>query len=122
MLGVKIMPYIKEDHRANLDDCIHTMVQCLKSNIPNDNNKNPWSNPQNRGISNEEFLNIIGDVNYVFSRILGGIMGDVSYSKIALVTGVLENIKQEYYRRVAEKYEDLKIRQNGDIPEYKRIS
>lgn len=115
------MPYIKEDHRANLDDCIETMVKCFKSNIPHDNDKNPWSNPQDRGISNVEFLNIIGDINYAFSRILGGVMGDVSYSKIALITGVLENIKQEFYRRVAESYEDKKIVENGDIKEYKRL-
>jgi hypothetical protein len=45
-------------------------------------------------------------------------MGEVSYSKIAIATGVLENIKQEFYRRVAEKYEDKKIKINGDIQEY----
>ena len=115
------MPYIKEDHRANLDDCIDTMVKCFKTNVPNDNSKNPWSNPQNRGISNEEFLNIIGDINYAFSRILCGVMGDVSYSKIALITGVLENIKQEFYRRAASPYEDKKIAENGDIREYKKL-
>jgi hypothetical protein len=30
-------------------------------------------------------------------------------------------IKQEYYRRVAEPYEDKKIIENGDIKEYKRL-
>ena len=48
-------------------------------------------------------------------------MGTPTYPKIAMVTGVLENIKQEYYRRVAEPYEDMKIRQNGDIKEYKGL-
>jgi hypothetical protein len=38
-----------------------------------------------------------------------------------MITGVLENIKQEYYRRVAEPYEDKKIIENGDIKEYKRL-
>jgi hypothetical protein len=115
------MPYIKEDHRKGLDDCIDVMVNCLKNNVPNDNIKNPWSNPQNRGISNQELLDICGDINYAFSRILGGVMGDVSYPKIAVITGVLENIKQEYYRRVAEGYEDKKMLENGDIKEYKRL-
>ena len=32
-----------------------------------------------------------------------------------------ENIKQEFYRRVAETYEDKKILENGDIKEYKRL-
>lgn len=48
-------------------------------------------------------------------------MGDVSYPKIAIITGVLENIKQEFYRRVAENYENQKISQNGDIREYKLL-
>jgi hypothetical protein len=48
-------------------------------------------------------------------------MGTPSYPKIAIITGVLENIKQEYYRRVASTYEDQKISQNGDIKEYKRL-
>jgi len=33
------------------------------------------------------------------------------------VIGVLECIKQELYRRFVSKYEDLKIKQNGDITE-----
>jgi hypothetical protein len=59
-------------------------------------------------------------INYCFSRVLYQVMGNVSYSKIAMATGVLENIKQEFYRRVAETYEDKKIAENGDIKEYKK--
>lgn len=109
------MPYIKEDHRTNLDNCINMMVKCLKSNIKNNNDINTID----RGISNEEYLSICGDINYCFSRILGGLIGQVSYSKIVMITGVLENIKQEFYRRIAEPYEDKKILENGDIREYK---
>jgi hypothetical protein len=35
-----------------------------------------------------------------------------------MATGVIENVKQEFYRRLASKYEDAKIEQNGDIIEY----
>jgi hypothetical protein len=115
------MPYIKEENRANLDHCIDSMIDCLKTNIPNDNDKNPWSDPKKRSISNQEMLDICGDINYCFSRILAGVMGQVSYPKIAIITGVLENIKQEFYRRVASSYEDKKIIQNGDIKEYKKL-
>jgi hypothetical protein len=48
-------------------------------------------------------------------------MGTPSYTKVAMITGVLENVKQEFYRRVAESYEDKKIVENGDIKEYKRL-
>ena len=97
------MPYIKEDQREELDPCIDNLIKCL--------------DPEKDLMID----NILGDINYTFSRILGGLMGTLSYNKIAMITGVLENIKQEFYRRVAQPYEDLKIRQNGDIPEYKKF-
>lgn len=109
------MPYISENRRKNLDSCINEIVLCLKRNI--DENKSPF---HIENISNEEFLSIVGDINYTFSRIVSSLMCDVSYSKIAMITGVLENIKQEYYRRIGCPYEDKKIVENGDIKEYKR--
>jgi hypothetical protein len=101
------MPYIKPDNRLHLDVCIDTLVDCLKGKLllPDD----PKS-----------LSSILGDINYCFSRIIVRVMGDVSYSKIAMVTGVLENIKQEFYRRVAVPYEDGKMAENGDITEYKK--
>lgn len=42
------------------------------------------------------------DINYAFSRILGGVISYTSYPKIAIIAGVLENIKQEFYRTVVE--------------------
>jgi hypothetical protein len=109
------MPYIKEESRSTLDDKINEMIIALELNAfrSSDNNSIPEK------LSNKDFLNICGDINYTFSRILSGLMGPVSYNKIALITGVLENIKQEFYRRVASPYEDIKINQNGDIREYR---
>jgi hypothetical protein len=100
------MPYIKEDRRLRLDDCISEMVNCLDGGRYN----------------TDSLEEILGDINYTFSRILTGLMGQPSYNKIAMITGVLENIKQEHYRRVASPYEDKKIVQNGDIKEYKNVS
>lgn len=97
------MPYIKEEKREELDPCIDNLIKCL--------------DPEKDLMID----NILGDINYTFSRILSGLMGTPSYNKIAMITGVLENVKQEFYRRVAQPYEDLKIRQNGDISEYKKF-
>ncbi len=102
------MPYISEEERTELDSQIHNMILAIR------NNKTNLNNPH-------DFSNYLGRINYCFSRIIYGVMRDVSYRNIAMVTGVLENIKQEYYRRVAEPYEDIKIRQNGDIKEYKGL-
>ena len=100
------MPYIDEKSRSGLDSCIDSMIDCLTDK---------------QELNNEEFLAILGNINYVFSRVIVGAMGKISYSKIAMVTGVLENIKQEFYRRVASSYEDQKILANGDIKEYKKL-
>ena len=100
------MPYIKEDRRDRLNFCIEEITHCLDGGRYNTG-------------SMEE---ILGDINYSFSRILASLMGEPTYNNIAMITGVLENIKQEYYRRVASPYEDKKIVQNGDIKEYKNVS
>jgi hypothetical protein len=97
------MPYVKESQRKFLDEAVDTNVNLIShGNL----------------LSDEEFLAIAGELNYVFSRTLGKLMGQASYSKLAVITGVLENVKQEFYRRVGEPYEDKKIRENGDIREY----
>jgi hypothetical protein len=68
------------------------------------------------------FANFLGRINYCFSRVIMGVMKQISYKNIAMATGVIENIKQELYRRVAATYEDQKILSNGDIVEYKKLS
>lgn len=91
------MPYISRDDRENLDPVVEAAISVLDK---------------------KTFENSLGDLNYLFSRIIARHMRKVSYGKIAMVTGVLENIKQEFYRREASPYEDMKIKANGDIPEY----
>jgi len=98
------MPYINENARLELDNCIENMVECLT---------------HGNDVSNEEFTVLLGEINYCFSRIIAKSMGQTSYSKIAMITGVLENVKQEFYRRIATSYEDKKIIENGDIKEYR---
>jgi|688.fasta_scaffold32642_9 hypothetical protein len=114
------MPYISEYNRKKLDQCIDDMVACIRNNI-NATDNNPYPNPHSLNIEPEQLLNLAGDMNYCVSRMFSAVMGKPSYQKIAIITGVLENIKQEFYRRVAAPYEDSKIVSNGDIKEYKNI-
>ena len=100
------MPYITEEEREELNQSIEIMAKSIKDY------KTALVNPRN-------FAHFLGRINYCFSRVLSLVMEDVSYSKIAMATGVLENIKQEFYRRIAANYEDKKILENGDIKEYK---
>jgi hypothetical protein len=100
------MPYINEKARIEIDIEIKNIVNFLT---------------ENKCLSDEEYISILGKINYMFTRILCQTMGKPSYAKIAMITGVLENIKQEFYRRLASKYEDQKIVSHGDIPEYKKL-
>ena len=96
------MPYIIEEERQELDPSIDKMADAILNT----------HNPHN-------FASFLGRINYCFSRVLRKVMGDVTYAKVAMATGVLENVKQEFYERVARPYESGKIAENGDIPEYK---
>ena len=100
------MPYIDEEEREELNFAIDIMVDNILNNKTNLNNPN-------------DFSNFLGRINYCFSRVIIGVMRTISYKNIAMATGVLENIKQEFYRRIASPYEDKKITENGDIKEYK---
>jgi hypothetical protein len=102
------MPYVSEDDREELDACIDRLTSCIRDI------KYSINNPH-------DFTIYLGRINYCFSRIISGLMEQPSYNKIAMITGVLENVKQEFYRRIAAPYEDLKIIQNGDIKEYKKL-
>jgi hypothetical protein len=108
------MPYIQESDRAKLDDCINALIICIKATLRD----KPFEVHE---LNNDDMLNVAGKINYIFSRVTASLMGKPSYAKVAIITGVLENIKQEFYRRVASPYEDAKIIENGDIKEYKNL-
>ena len=98
------MPYIDETSRKVLDRYIDDLADVITNHSE---------------LDNENVMVVLGDLNYCMSRLIGQVMGDTSYAKVAMITGVLENVKQEFYRRVAVPYEEEKIVQNGDIKEYK---
>jgi hypothetical protein len=64
----------------------------------------------------EEFDNI-GEVNYTITTILHDYIEQkgMRYSTINDLIGVLECAKMELYRRIAVPYEDVKIKENGDV-------
>ncbi len=59
-----------------------------------------------------------GQINYVVSLLLDRVYGSkMRYSDHNEVIGVLECIKQEFYRRKTSPYEDQKIFSEGDLTE-----
>jgi hypothetical protein len=97
------MPYIKKEDRKTLDPAITQLTEVLVKKTLQDTTA------------------MAGLLNYTFSRVMMGVIqgtGGVRYHKIAAVTGMLKNVADEFYRRIAKPYEDRQCDQNGDIPEY----
>jgi hypothetical protein len=93
------MPYIAEDRRAKLDPHVSEVITALR--------ELGWNE---------------GDLNYTVSRLVGAAFEEEPrYHTIARVTGVLKNVADEFYRRIASPYEDAAIEKNGDVGEFARI-
>lgn len=83
----------------------------------------PYIPPEDRFMFDTEIDRLIpeienaGELNYVITRLCLGYWKSRGsrYQQIAEITGVLVNAKDEFYRRVAAPYEDVKIHENGDV-------
>ena len=87
------MPYIKPERREKYQAVLGELIGILQS------------------LPVEE---VDGELNYVMTRILKEVY-PLRYFHINKAIGVLECIKQEFYRRVAAPYEDVKIKESGDV-------
>ncbi|MCS6770389.1 MAG: hypothetical protein NZ570_08150 [Candidatus Caldarchaeum sp.] len=87
------MPYIPQKERAELDDEIDMLVQKLS--------KTPAEKMD-------------GKLNYVITRLLVKLYPP-SYFNYNRALGVLSAVAHEFYRRRVAPYEDVKIRENGDV-------
>ena len=90
------MPYIKTTGRSGIDT---------------------WVNPVAQNCNNA------GDLNYALTRIvLQYILAKgLCYETLNSVAGVLYRIQSENDRRITDPYEDVKITENGDVPEYAEL-
>ena len=84
------MPYIEKKNRGRFEDAIRDIG---------------------------EVISCVGDINYVFTRILNDTIErqGISYTLLNELIGVLECAKLELYRRKVAPYEDVKIAENGDV-------
>jgi hypothetical protein len=63
-----------------------------------------------------EFPDNPGELNYVITMLIKNYFNNKPcYQSINDIVGALESAKLEFYRRVAAPYEDLKIKENGDV-------
>jgi len=56
-----------------------------------------------------------GELNYLFTWIIDRQLTNANYARMNEIVGALESCKLELYRRKISKYEDLKIKSNGDV-------
>ncbi len=91
------MPYIAQEDRRALDPAIEKLVDAVRERAE-----------QHQG-------SFEGYLNYALTRLVLGVVPERRYASIARVTGVLENVKQEFYRRYAAPYEDEQIDKSGDV-------
>jgi ribosomal protein S3AE len=87
------LPYIKPEKRTKYEKPVNELIATLKA------------------LSSEE---VDGELNYIITKILKNIY-PLKYHHLNKAIGVLECAKQEFYRRVASPYEDLKIKENTDV-------
>lgn len=87
------MPYIKPEKREKYKRALEELIGILKS------------------LPAEE---VDGELNYVVTKILKEVY-PLRYFHINKAMGVLECVKQEFYRRVAAPYEDMKMKESGDV-------
>lgn len=87
------MPYINEEDRPQYEEPIQQIIDLLKE---------------------KPVESMDGHLNYIVTKIIKEVY-PLRYYHINRAMGVLECIKQEFYRRVAAPYEDTKIEQNGDV-------
>lgn len=92
------MPYIAQEKRDVLDSHIKRLVDALLY------------------LKREDRDNVmVGNINYVFTKLLAGVYSSPRYEDINSIVGVCQCVALEYYRRIAAPYEDMKIESNGDV-------
>lgn len=100
------MPYIKQEDRPRFDKIIDELVEELK-----------WGH-EKYGYDGA----FAGLLNYTVTemtmKLRRRLFGKIRYWQIALISGVFHNIADEFYRRAAAPYEDIQIKNNGDVFEY----
>jgi len=88
------MPYIPNIERAKYNGYIKNITNIL----------NRYS----------KHTKLSGQLHYIITKILLN-TNPMKYDDYNTLIGVLENIKLELYRRKIIPYEDIKIKENGDV-------
>ena len=88
------MPYIIQDQRKFLEKPLSRLTEIV-NNLPL----------------------TAGELNYIITKLVHAWIGGhgYCYDSFNSAIGILECVKQELYRRKISPYEDIKIKENGDV-------
>jgi len=89
-------PYIRKDERKAYDNLVTEIEKNLASVVRE---------------------NFSGHLNYVITKLISEIIyrWPQNYDFFNTIVGVLDNVKDEFKRRILNPYEDYKIKENGDV-------
>jgi len=87
------MPYIKKEQRPEIDELIQPLIEKLKE-LP---------------VEQQD-----GSLNYAVTKIVKDVY-PMKYFHLNRALGVLTAIREEFYRVVVAPYEDMKIKENGEV-------
>lgn len=94
------MPYITPLYRPHIDTAVTRLVKTIHCN--------------SSGV-NGDLADHAGALNYAITKLILTFLGEPSYWKLALIKGVLTDVRDEFNRRVVTPYEEGKREANGDV-------
>ena len=73
--------------------------------------------PDRERVLEEQAANSPGELNFLLTTTINEylLQGTMNYQTLNEIMGVLECVKQEFYRRVVAPYEQEKMKTNGDV-------
>lgn len=100
------MPYIDSAEREQLDHLVDELARVIRA-FTDEHEQSPA---------------FAGRLNYAITTLVLKTIPARRYWAIAVTTGVLHNVLDEFYRRYATPYETEQINKSGDVEEYARAS
>ena len=90
------MPYIKDEEKVTFEETIHKL---------------------------STFITNKGHLNYAICELVGILIVQtgVSYTNMSEKIDTVHDAENELRRRLLNPYEDLKIKENGDVPSFQHI-
>ena len=109
MAILEAMPYIKPEHRVKIDADIEALAKKISDIAKEDGDEGAYA----------------GLLNYTITRlslrVAINLFGGVRYKIGGMLSGVWNNVSEEFYDKVMRPYEDKQAAKNGNVPEYEEL-